>query len=834
MRLRTSLDIASRGISTTWLCQKLPLGSGVLRSGSPLAPACTVIIKATYPLLGEPGRAAIESVLSGDVSREIDGEDEPHYPSDFVPYKPCGEFMVRGTAVRPANAARERFQARVQVGPISKAIDVVGNRNWTKSFWRFRPGGIAAVDRVPLSYRFAHGGPGHPGNPIGRGFETEAMPNLEIPGHWIESRRSLAEPAGFGPLDAGWIQRRKRFGSPDAAWVKDHWPWLPPTFDFRFFNAAPADQWCEGYWRGDEELLFENMHPEQPLLRATLPGLRARAFISQRMAVEGSEREQVVFREVPLALDTLWIDLESMNLVLVWRGITAVRSLKLADVEDLFVLAERLDEPVHSLDHYAQLFAAQFSPAEDEAEASALDEVRDEIDAKLAAAAAAREEIRSKLSAAAAAEAAMLERAKPRVEQAQQEFEKAMSQMEPMIEKARKLAEEAGLGPDGKRQLSAAEQKAAFDGLRAQFAAVAGNPSLDPESAARLEQLRGQIDNIEAAVAGISEEMAAGPKPEAAEPEPLPLRDRLAAGQPVTDDELRAAGLAGHNLRGLDFSGRDLTGIDLRGAELAEARFHGTVLRAANLAGANLTAADLTRADLSGANLESADFSDATVTGARWQETLIAGARFAALDLAAADFSGASGLRPDFRAANLAGAVFRAAKFSHALFTGAVVERADFSGANLEQTDFCEARAAGVWMTDCQLKGLRAGDKADFTGAQFQRSQAVQSSWDTSTLDAADFQQAVLCRGRFAEARLIGTQFDRSDLTDATFEDATLDSAVLTNANLLRTSFDRATLTNARFDGSNLYEAGLWDALLDGATFDGANLKRTRLDASLA
>jgi hypothetical protein len=494
------------------------LDANTFRSGGPLAPACTVIIKATYPLLGEPGRAAIESMLSGDVSREIDGEDEPHYASDFVPYKPCGEFMIRGTAVRSANAARERFQARVQVGSISKAIDVVGNRTWTKSFWRFRPGGIEAVDRVPLSYRFAHGGPGHPGNPIGRGFETEGMPNLEIPGKWIESRRSLAEPAGFGPLDAGWIQRRKRFGSPDAAWVKDHWPWLPPTFDFRFFNAAPADQWCEGYWRGDEELLFENMHPEQPLLRAALPGLRARAFMRQRMAVEGDGGERLVFREVPLALDTLWIDLESMNLVLVWRGITAVRSLKLTDVEDLFVLAERLAEPVHSLDHYAQLFAAQFSPAEDEAEASALDEVRDEIDAKLVAAAAAREEIRSKLSAAAAAEAAMLERAKPRTEQAFQEFEKAMAQVEPMIEKARKLAEEAGLGPDGKRQLSAAEQKAAFDGLRAQFAAVAGNPSLDPESAARLEQLRGQIDNIEAAVAGISEEMAAEPKPEAAKP----------------------------------------------------------------------------------------------------------------------------------------------------------------------------------------------------------------------------------------------------------------------------------------------------------------------------
>ena len=834
MRVHRLTAGSSQGIAATWLCQKLPLESGVLRSGGMLTPACTVIAKATFPLLDEPGSAAVESVFSGDVSRDCEGRPEPHYPSDFVPYKPSGEFMVRGTAVRPADAARERFQARVQVGPISKAIDVVGNRTWTRSFWRFRPGGIAAVDRVPLSYRFAWGGPGHPGNPIGRGYETDSMPNLEIPGKWIESRGSLAEPAGFGPLDAGWIQRRQRFGSPDAAWLKDQWPWLPPTFDFRYFNAAPADQWCEGFWRGDEELLFENMHPEQPLLRAALPGLRARAFIRQRIAAEGDGGERLGFREVPLALDTLWIDLDSMRLVLVWRGIAAVRSLKLADVEDLFVLAERLDEPFHPLDHYARLLATQLTPADGEAGASAPDEVRDEIDAKLAAAAAAREEIGSKLSVAAAAEAAMLERAKPLVEQAEQEFEKAMPQVEPMLEKARKLAEEAGLGPDGMRTLSAAEQKAAFDRLRAQFAEIAGNPGLAPESAARLDQLRGQIDNIEAAVAGISEEMAAGPKPEAAEPEALSLRDRLAAGQPVTDAELRAAGLAGHNLRGLDFSARDLTGIDLRGAALAEARFHGTVLRGANLAGANLTAADLTDADLSGANLESADFSGATVTGAHWQETKIAGARFAALDLAGADFTGASGTRPDFRAANLTNSVFRAARFNHALFTGAVAERADFSGATLEQTDFCEARAAGVRMADCQLKGLRAGDKADFTGAQFQRSHAVQSSWDTSTLDAADFQQAVICRGRFAEARLIGTQFDRSDLTDATFEDATLESALLTNANLLRTSFDRATLTNARFDGSNLYQAGLWDALLAGATFAGANLKRTRLDPSLA
>ena len=134
MRVHRLTAGSSQGIAATWLCQKLPLESGVLCSGGMLTPACTVIAKATFPLLDEPGSAAVESVFSGDVSRDCEGRPEPHYPSDFVPYKPSGEFLVLGTAVRPADAARERFQARVQVGPISKAIEVVGNRTWTRSF----------------------------------------------------------------------------------------------------------------------------------------------------------------------------------------------------------------------------------------------------------------------------------------------------------------------------------------------------------------------------------------------------------------------------------------------------------------------------------------------------------------------------------------------------------------------------------------------------------------------------------------------------------------------------------------------------------------------------
>ena len=87
-------------------------------------------------------------------------------------------------------------------------------------------------------------------------------------------------------------------GCGDGQWRRHRWPWLPEKFDYTFFNAAPPDQWIDGFFRGDESLAFENMHPEQAVFTTRLPGMRARCFVTKRQADDDSR--PAVFCEVPL------------------------------------------------------------------------------------------------------------------------------------------------------------------------------------------------------------------------------------------------------------------------------------------------------------------------------------------------------------------------------------------------------------------------------------------------------------------------------------------------------------------------------------------------------
>src|SRR5262249_4124038 len=145
------------------------------------------------------------------------------------------------------------------------------------------------------------------------------------------------DPVGFGPIAAGWLPRARLLGTYDQKWRKERWPWFPDDFDWGHFNAAPRDQQVEGYLRGDEELEFENLHSEQPMYRSRLPGRRARWFLEER--TKGGPMQ---WKEVPLNLDTVWIDMEALQLVLVWRGLVEVQSVRLNEIEGMFVVTEPL------------------------------------------------------------------------------------------------------------------------------------------------------------------------------------------------------------------------------------------------------------------------------------------------------------------------------------------------------------------------------------------------------------------------------------------------------------------------------------------------------------
>ena len=92
---------------------------------------------------------------------------------------------------------------------------------------------------------------------------------------------------------------------------------------------------------------MENLHPQHEVYRSRLPGLRARWFLRSRLS-DGSLR----FREAPLQLDTLWIDMDREQLVLLWRGLVEVESIRLKEINEMLVMLERLTEKERSIEHY--------------------------------------------------------------------------------------------------------------------------------------------------------------------------------------------------------------------------------------------------------------------------------------------------------------------------------------------------------------------------------------------------------------------------------------------------------------------------------------------------
>ena len=808
------------GYEVGWLVWRVVEAAGQADDATADALSATFFVRAEFRLRhGEAAEPITDRpiVCSGDVPH-AEARQGLAYPNDYVPYKPLGEWMAIGTAHNAGWGDRHKFGARVRIGDHAKLVDVVGDRSWQPTLLRWEPGPPAAIDTVPLTYDRAWGGPAHAANPLGRGQAGDAMHNLEIPGAWIDSRSSPALPAGFGPLPSTWAQRKQWMGRYNARWIRDHWPWLPPDFDIRFFMAAPEDQWVDGYFRGDEPIVLEQMHPVHAVYQSRLPGVRARCFVSQRSGAGAAGKpghwgEELHFREVPLHLDTVWIDADQEKLVLAWRGHLPVASLKLLDVEHLLSVLEPLDEPDRGLRFFEEMLAAELTPA-DRSPPFDPAALRAEIDAALAKAAKERADFEAMMAdQLAKAEAAM-----------------AAKQQE-AVAKARELG--VDWQPPDAAAIAAAPKslEEGIASMRQDLAALEAFTGFDvSQEIANLKQAIANAEEAAALVAGFPEQVRAREEEILSKipPELLVVR-KLPDGEPIDLEAARASGYAKFDLAGVDFSGLDLSGIDFREAKLTGAKLVRTTLGKADFTGANLTGADLTGADLRGATLDDADLTDAVVPYTRWAGASLSGTRMSGLQLAGADFTGVHGLRADFSNAMLAESCFANADLEKADFSGAIVQRADFSGARLTRAEFGGAHAAGIVLRGAELTNLRARERADFTGAVVAGAVADDSAWGTSILDGADFREASLRRAQFSEASLRGAMFDDCNLANAVFDDADLERAMLMHANLLRATFDRANLTNARLDGSNLFEAGLWESRLDGATHAGANVKRTRL-----
>ncbi len=305
----------------------------------------TVCVRGVFRLSPNGPLEAIEDpmeqgFMTGDTFAEADLDQTGplHYASDFADWKLNAEALLKGAACPPGGPGRE-CTVRFAVGDWHKSLRVVGPRAYKPGLLL---GGKASepqlFDRMPLTWENAYGGPGYADNPAGRGFEGEELPTVEYADQPVKKvgQKNVA-PATFLPVSPRWPSRAgKRGKNYGAAWRKQRAPFFADDFDWTHFHSAAPDQQLDGYLRGDEEMTFENLHPQAERWSQRLPGLRIRAFVK---TLDG----QIV--EPEMNLDTLFADLDDGKLYLTWRGLSPIREIDMTDVGAVLIASEPLTEP---------------------------------------------------------------------------------------------------------------------------------------------------------------------------------------------------------------------------------------------------------------------------------------------------------------------------------------------------------------------------------------------------------------------------------------------------------------------------------------------------------
>ena len=104
-------------------------------------------------------------------------------------------------------------------------------------------------------------------NPVGRGFrrhlksewvDGKPLPNTEELNRPITRPDNDYYPMALGPLGRGWAARAQYAGTYDDKWLEDHFPFLPPDFDERYYQAAPLDQQLP-FSHGGQEVVLANL-----------------------------------------------------------------------------------------------------------------------------------------------------------------------------------------------------------------------------------------------------------------------------------------------------------------------------------------------------------------------------------------------------------------------------------------------------------------------------------------------------------------------------------------------------------------------------------------------
>jgi hypothetical protein len=285
----------------------------------------SVCVKATFVLV--PGATSTIAPLQEPF--RIDGASGSAAP-DLVPFKPRVDVLFTGHAHAPGGAPTDSLIARARVGTFRKSLSINGDRTWVPSFDGLRPSVAVPFRHMPLSYeRAVRTGENLTGIDISQGAE----PNCPLANIAAIADQG-GETPGLAPIPLAWRALRLGVGDAGLVWASRAGlvPGPPPAgFDFRLFNAAPAEQQLDDLPPG-ADVILENLHPDIPRLETRLPALRVKVF---RRAPRSESSV-----EVPTRCDTLWIDTDRGLAMVLWRAAVLVEGTDDASVGRLIVTAE--------------------------------------------------------------------------------------------------------------------------------------------------------------------------------------------------------------------------------------------------------------------------------------------------------------------------------------------------------------------------------------------------------------------------------------------------------------------------------------------------------------
>ena len=288
-----------------------------------------VVVKGTFDIPTDGGEAKLSAeqqpLIAADTFTGEPGYSAPVYESEYCLTKPKCDVLLIGNAHAPGGKPAPYTRVRLQVGPIDKTIDVIGNRTWSGRGGS--PSDPEPFTVMPISYDRAFGGvdasnpdkaTAYTRNPVGIGYRPlmnedqlrdQPVPNTQEPGQPITSPKGGYRPMSFGPIGRSWAPRLSYAGTYDEAWMEHAFPFLPSDFDNRYFQAAPEDQQFASP-HGGEVVTLSNLSPE---------GHESFAIPTIDVPVEytrvGFERSN----PVPV-IDTLILEPERRCFAMIWRA----------------------------------------------------------------------------------------------------------------------------------------------------------------------------------------------------------------------------------------------------------------------------------------------------------------------------------------------------------------------------------------------------------------------------------------------------------------------------------------------------------------------------------